>query len=215
MFRESLLVSIALLNLVSFASAQDTIFVPCWSGPHSENYRTRNVKSPTITSGSGQKAYVSVKSTASGRSCRNSTKLFVAGPTGGFRKVFDLEPNETDDGNGMRLIGWNRKGTNLLAELTRWTYGTDTGVDRDVIIYDSGSRRISRFDVAESLSRYFGSDCAFEFETKAWHEPGAVVVAVRVYKDNYLDETVKSCVQQPTNLIVELSTGAISQVPSR
>ena len=93
-----------------------------------------------------------------------------------------LEPNETDDGNGMRLIGWSRKGTKLLAELARWTYGTDTGMDRDVIVYDSTSGKISKFDVAESLSRHFGSDCAFEFETKAWHEPGAVVVAVRVYK---------------------------------
>ncbi len=48
------------------------------------------------------------------------------------------------------------------------------------------------------------------FETKAWHEPGAVVVAVRVVKENYLGESVKSCVQQPTNLIVELATGAVS-----
>jgi hypothetical protein len=129
--------------------------------------------------------------------------------------VFEQQPNETDDGNGMRLIGWNRKGTNLLAELGRWTYGTDTGMDRDVIVYDSRSGKISKFDVAESLSRHFGNGCAFEFTTKGWHEPGAVVVAVRVYRDNYLDETVKSCVQQTTNLIVELSTGAVSQVSSR
>lgn len=214
MFRESLLVSVALLNLVSFASSQDTIFVSCWSGPRSDTFRTRSVKSPTISSGTGQKAYVSVKTTASGRSCRNNTKLFVAGPTGEFRKAFELEPNETDDGNGMRLIGWSRGGTKLLAELTRWTYGSDTGMDRDVIVYDSGARRISKFDVAESLATHFGQDCAFDFETKAWHEPGAVVVAVRVYKDN-LDETLKSCVQQPTNLIVELATGAVSQASSR
>jgi hypothetical protein len=215
MFRESLLVSIVLLNLVSFASAQDTIFVPCWSGSHSQNYRTRSVKSPTITSAAGQKAFVSVKSTASGGPCLNSTKLFVAGPTGGFQNVFEVEPTQTDDGNGMRLIGWNRKGTKLLAELERWTFGTDTGMDRDVIVYDSTSAKISKFDVAESLSRHFGSDCAFEFEKKAWHEPCAVVVAVREYKDDYLDESVKSCVQGPTNLIVELATGAVSQVSSR
>ena len=111
----------------------------------------------------------------------------------------------------MRLIGWSRGGTELLAELGRWTYGSDTGMDRDVIIYDSQSGKISKFDVAESLSRHFGGSCAFEFETKAWHEPGDVVVAVRAYKD-FLDETLKSCVQQPTNLIVDLSTGAISRV---
>jgi hypothetical protein len=133
MFRGSLRVSVALLSLVSFASAQDTIFVFCWSGPRSDNYRTRNVKSPTISSGTGQRAYVSVKSTASGRACLNITKLFVAGPTGDFRRVFEAEPNQADDGNGMRLIGWNRAGTKLLAELGRWTYGTDAGIARDVI----------------------------------------------------------------------------------
>jgi hypothetical protein len=213
MFHESLLVYVALLNLVSFASGQDTIFVSCWSGPRSDTYRTRCVKSPTITSATGQKAYVSVKSTASGGACLNSTKLFVAGPTGAFRKVFDLEPNETDDGNGTRLIGWNRKGTKLLAELGRWTYGTDTGMDRDVIVYDSGSRRISKFDVAESLWRHFGSDCAFEFETKAWHEPGAVVVEVTEYKDPGPDG-VKSCVQRPTQFSVNLNTGGTKPLRS-
>ncbi|HEY4931919.1 MAG TPA: hypothetical protein VII23_10135 [Terriglobales bacterium] len=211
MFRGSLLVSVALLSLVSFASAQDTIFVSCWSGPRSDNYRTRNVKSPTISSETAQKAYVSVKSTASGHACLNSTKLFVAGPTGEFRKVFQVEPNQGDDGNGMRLIGWNRVGTKLLAELGRWTYGSDTGMDRDVIIYDSQSGKLSKFDVAESLSRHFGNGCAFEFATKGWYETGDVVVEVTENRDSE-DDDVKSCVQRATRFVVNLDTGAVNKL---
>ena len=114
----------------------------------------------------------------------------------------------------MRLIGWNRKGTELLAELTRWTNGSDAGMDRDVIIYDSLSGKISKFDLAESLSRHFGDGCAFEFRTKGWHEPGDVVVEVNENKDSE-DDGVKSCVQQATRFVVNLNTGAANPLQSR
>jgi len=211
MFRVSLLVSVALLSLVSFASAQDTIFVSCWSGPRSENYRSRDVRGPTIASGTGQKAYVTVKATATGGGCRNETKLFTAGPTGGFRKIFEAKSNQTDDGNGMRLIGWSRDGTKLLAELGRWTHESDVPMDRQVVTYDSGSGKISQFDVAEGLSKHFGRGCAFEFATKGWHETDDVVVEVTEDKDSEADG-IKSCVRRATRFVVNLDTGATNKL---
>ena len=215
MFRERLLVSVALLNLVSFPSAQDTIFVSCWSRKHPEIYRSTRVRSAVVSSVTGERAYVTMAARADVGRCSNVTALYVAGPTGEFRKVFEAQPTKTDDGNGMRLIGWDRRGDKLLAELGRWPYGTDLGMAQELIVYDAKSTKVSHVDVEAALSKYFTQDCAFEFETKAWDGPGADVVAVREYKDNYLDETVKSCVQQPTNLIVELATGAVNPMPSR
>lgn len=36
----------------------------------------------------------------------------------------------TEDGNGIRLVGWSRDGKRLLAELTEWAYGSDAPLGR-------------------------------------------------------------------------------------
>ena len=212
MFRNRLIVVFAFFQMVSFATAQDAIFVSCWTGKNSEIYRSTKVKSAVVSSVTGERAYVTMAARADTGNCSNVTQLYVAGQAGEFRKVFEARPTETDAGNGIRLIGWNRRGGKLLAELARWPYGSDIGITRELIVYDARSSKVSRVDIEAALSRHFTDDCAFEFETKAWQEPNAAVVEVREYKDNYLDETIKSCVQKPTTLIVELSTGAVSQV---
>jgi hypothetical protein len=217
MFRTRLIVGFALVQMVSFATAQDTIVVSCCSGKNCDILRARKVKGAVISSATGKRAYVLVSAnTPSSGSCSNVTQLFISGRTGEFHKVFEAQPTQTDDGtddgNGMRLIGWNRSGTKLMAELGRFAYGTDTGMSREIIIYNATTAKVSHVDVEAALSKYFTQGCAFRFATKAWHEPNAAVVEVREYRDNYLDETIKSCVQQPSSLIVELSTGAVSQV---
>ena len=142
------------------------------------------------------------------------TRLFVTGPTGEFHQVFAATPTKSDDGNGMRLIGWNRTGNELLAELGRWPYGSDVPMDRELILYDARTSKISHVEVEAALSKHFGAHCAFDFETKAWYEPDSAVVLVRVYGDSG-DENLKSCVQRPTRLAINLSTGAVSSMPTR
>ncbi len=201
--------------MVSLASAQDTIFVSCWTGKHSEIYRSTKVKSAVVSSATGERAYATTAARADTGNCSNVTQLYVAGQAGEFRKVFEARPTETDAGNGMRLIGWDRRGGKLLAELARWPYGSDIGITKELIVYDARSSKVSHVDVEAALSKYFRGDCAFEFEAKAWLGAGAAIVRVREYKDNYSDETVKSCVQRPTELIVDLASGAVSPVPGR
>jgi len=48
MSRTWLKVPLAFVQMVSFATAQDTIFMSCWSGKNSEIYRAEEVKSPCI-----------------------------------------------------------------------------------------------------------------------------------------------------------------------
>ena len=45
------------------------------------------------------------------------------GSNGEFRKVFEAESTKSDDGDGMQVIGWNRGGTKLMAELGRFARG--------------------------------------------------------------------------------------------
>ncbi len=145
-----LLVSVAsLLHLVSLASAQSTVYVPCWTERKPQIYRSTQVKGTVVSSATGERAYVTVAARADGGSCSNVTRLYVAGPAGEFRKVFEAQPTKTDDGNGMRLIGWNRSGRKLLAELGRWPYGTDVGMGRELIVYDAKSR--ARFRTSISM----------------------------------------------------------------
>jgi hypothetical protein len=219
MSRTRLILALVIVQVVAYAAAQDTIFVSCWTGVHSEIFRARKVRGPVISSATGEQAYVLVSAnTPSSGACSNVTQLFVSRRAGKFHKVFEAQPTKTDDGtddgNGMRLIGWNRSGTWLMAELGRFAYGTDTGMSREIIIYDAAYGKVSHVDVESALSKHFGEDCAFDFETRAWHEPDSAVVAVREYR-NFEDNTVKSCVQRPTQFVVNLSTGVVSSMPSR
>jgi hypothetical protein len=214
MFGNRVVVVFAFLQMVSFATAQDAIFVSCWTGNNSEVYRGTKVKSAVVSSSSGHRAYVTVVARANGGACSNVTQLYVAERAGEFRKVFEAQPTKRDDGNGMRLIGWDRQGIRLLAELGRFTYGTDDGISKELIVYSAKLNKLSHVDVEDALAKYFSQDCAFEFETKAWHGPGAAVVEVREFKD-VLGETSKSCVQQPTQLVVDLANGHVSPMPSR
>lgn len=219
MFRTRLMVVLAFVQMVSFATAQDTIFVPCCSGKNCEIFRARKVKGAVISSATGERAYVLVSAnTPSSGACSNVTQLFVSGRTGEFHKVFEAQPTKTDDGtddgNGMRLIGWNRSGTKLMAELGRFAYGTDTGMSREIIIYDATSGKVSHVDIEKALSKHFGVGCAFDFETQAWLDFDSASVQVREFKEDW-DGSQKSCVQRPTQLAVNLSTGAVSTIPIR
>lgn len=209
-----LLVVFALLQMVSFAMAQDTVFVPCRTGSNQQVSQSRIVKGPIVSSATGNRAYVTVNARVVGSACSNVTQLYVAGPAGEFKKVYEAQPMKTDDGNGMRLVGWNRSGTKLMAELGRFTYGTDTGMSTEVIVYDATASKVSHFDVEAALAKHFGEDCAFVPETEGWLEPDSAAVRVREYKEDW-DENRKSCVQRLTQFAVNLSTGAVSAMPRR
>jgi hypothetical protein len=94
-------------------------------------YQAKEVKRAVRSSATGERVYVAVRAHAEGGACANVAQLFVSGRTGEFRKVFEAEPTKSDDGNGMRLIGWNREGTRLMAELGRFAYGSDALMSRE------------------------------------------------------------------------------------
>ncbi|HZD31717.1 MAG TPA: hypothetical protein VE779_08645, partial [Candidatus Angelobacter sp.] len=100
MVRKRFLVGFVFCQMVSFAIAQDTIFVSCWSGKHADVYRERTVRGNMVSSSTGNRAYVTVSAKTNGGGCQNVTRLMVAGPTGSFHRAFEAKPTETDDGNG-------------------------------------------------------------------------------------------------------------------
>ena len=122
MSRARLKVIFAFFQMISFATAQDESFV-CWSAKNPEVYQAKEVKSAVRSSATRERAYVAVRAHAEGGACSHEMQLFVSGRTVEFRKVFEAEPAKLDDGNDMRLIGWNREGTKLRAELGRFALG--------------------------------------------------------------------------------------------
>ena len=87
-------------------------------------------------------------------------------------------------------------------------------MSREIIIYDVTTGEVSQVDVEHALSQHLGEDSAFVFETKAWLDLDSAAVQVREFKEDW-DESVKSCVQPPTQLAINLSTGVFSPTPSR
>lgn len=183
----------------------DLSFVSCWSKDSASYPVSRFVKSEVVTSRSYWRAYATVKANAYDGSCQNATNLYVASPAGAFVRVFRQLPLATQDGNGIRILGWSPSGAKLLAEVTDWAYGSDAGPNRAVLIYDSHG--IQKPDLGASLEKRFDKHCLFDYSVIGWQSESTIILHVRPFRE-VLDDR-PSCVDQPTSFVYQMERGAL------
>jgi hypothetical protein len=176
-----------------------------WSKPAARSARTHVVRSPK-----GFLAYGEVKVAAKNDDCENTTTLYVAAGEGKeFRSVYKKEGS----GNGIRIIGWSPGGDQLLAEVTSWTYETDTGFEYTPVVYDATTSTAQENSALEkALIDHLGKDCSFEHNLTHWKTNRQVLVKVSPYQavdgsDEY------SCVKQPKLLLYDLQTNSLIPFP--
>jgi hypothetical protein len=176
-----------------------------WSKPAARSARTSVVRSPK-----GFLAYGEVKVTVQSDDCENTTTLFVATGEGKeFKSVYKKEGS----GNGIRIIGWSPDGDHLLAEVTSWTYETDTGFEYTPVIYDAATSTAQENSALEkALMDHLGKDCSFEHNLTHWKTNRQVLVKVSPYQDvDGSDEY--SCVKQPKLFLYDLQTNSLIPFP--
>lgn len=120
-------------------SPTNTYWVTCGKDPP---YHSRTATSPPLVSPDKLKrAFARVAATTTGlNSCSSESKLFFRGPHDRSFRVIYLIPSTVSEGmNGLRLVDWSPDSQYLVFETIRWQEGTDSGVDTDVVSYDSNS----------------------------------------------------------------------------
>ena len=119
-------------------SATNPTYLSCtfWTGKAWSKPAARSARTPVARSPRGFLAYGEVKVEVQNDDCGNTTTLYVAAGEGKeFRNVYKKDGG----GNGIRTIGWSPDGDHLLAEVTLWTYESDTGFEYTPVIYDAAT----------------------------------------------------------------------------
>jgi hypothetical protein len=193
-------------------SATNPTYLSCtfWTGKAWSKPAARSARTPVVRSPKGFLAYGEVKVAVQNDDCENTTKLYVAAGEGKeFRSVYKKEGS----GNGIRIIGWSPGGDHLLAEITLWTYETDTGFEYTPVIYDAAtSTAQENWALEKALMGYLGKDCSFEHNLTHWKTNRQVLVKVSPYRavdgsDEY------PCVKQPKLLLYDLQTNSLFPFP--
>ena len=194
-------------------SGTNPTYLSCtfWTGKAWSKPVARSARTPVVRSSKGFLAYGEVKVSVQNDDCENTTTLYVAAGEGKeFRSVYKKEGG----GNGIRIIGWSPAGDHLLAEVTSWTYETDTGFEYTPVIYDSATSKAQENSALEkALIDHLGKDCSFEHNLTQWKTNCQVLVRVSPYQSvDGSDEY--SCVKQPKLLLYDLQTNSLIPFPS-
>ena len=122
-------------------SATNPTYLSCtfWTGKAWSKPAARSARTPVTRSPRGFLAYGAVKVEVQNDDCENTTTLYVAAGEGKeFRNVYKKDGG----GNGIRIIGWSPDGDHLPAEVTLWTYESDTGFEYTPVIYDAATSTV-------------------------------------------------------------------------
>jgi len=200
----TILMVLLLLALVAEAQAANLSFVSCWPKKQQSDPVSRLMKSHTVTSRSHWRAYATVDANANNGACQNTTRLYIASPGHNFAAVLTISPAGTQNGNGIRVVGWSPTGEQLLLETTSWAYNSDATPDVAVLIYDT-RKGVQKPDVIKGLLEYFGSRCAFGYSVVGWQSERSIVLRVRPFREALDDDP--SCVERPIVFDYELDHG--------
>jgi hypothetical protein len=200
--------------------ADNPEFVTCGEKPP---FASRTARGDTLVAPDQKhRAYTEVEATAlyaqrptgySGPLCINNSRLFVAAETGEFRLRFLQEPADVENGNSLRLIDWSADSRRLLAEVTEWQY-EQPGLNRSPLIFDSRTGTFQQPDLARSLAKAYGRDCAMNLRVLGFGMQGTIVIEGQPLTPEE-EEVVgtSSCAKKKTFFELDRATENLVSVP--
>jgi hypothetical protein len=189
--------------VTAHAATTDLSFVSCWPKNQQSNPVSHSVKSEIVASRAHWRAYATVTTNAANGSCQNTTQLYVASPGHDFVPIFRQAAIGTQDGNGIRILGWSPNGKKLLVETTDWAYGSDAELNRAVLVYDA-EHAVQTPDVGRSLDERFGGRCLFDYSVIGWKSDLTIVLHVRPFREHWDDRP--SCVTRTTAFVYQIDS---------
>lgn len=194
-----------------------TRYVECVRNDKGVDLASRKVRTPSIVSKRGDRAFAVVAADLD-RGCSNTSMLYVAEPHSSFRLVFaqDVERNADStisDGNGIEAILWSPSGKRLLAQVPQWTMASDADWDMKYILFSAGDWKAHEVPASDSIWSHFNRECAARLETEGWIDDDHVELIVKYLFSTDVEgepDGTPSCVQKPMRFSFDVRTG-ISQ----
>lgn len=161
-------------------NAYDVSYLSCWQGRDNTDFTSRQERTAVLASRIGAKAFGAVVASAAGTgSCQNTTTLFASDGKTAPSNVYQVTPEGTQDGNGIRLVAWSPSGRKLLTEITSWAYGSDAGLGKLFIVYDVVTMHASELPVNPMVAKALGDKCDFDVSAARWISDSEVLLRAR------------------------------------
>jgi hypothetical protein len=123
-------------------------------------------------------AFVRVTASPDGM-CSNRSELLVRRRGDrSFRVVHTVTPSEFRRGNGLKPVDWSPGGRYLVLDLIEWQYGSDSPVDRNVVLYDSTQNQVRVVDT-DHVFEGEPKDCLTEVRALGFRDEAAIMVRVK------------------------------------
>ena len=185
----------------------------CWEGRAHTSFQSRQEKTPIMKS-TGGFAYAEIFAEASavsdtGQFCKNKAELFYSKTGSDYKLVYEKDGLE-DQGVGMRVIGWSRRGGQLLVELTVWGYDTEADPTRSALVYDSDTAQVKELPLSDAFERVLGKDCEFDSTLIGWGSNDNVLIRVtKTPSTSRYEQTF--CVERPTVYSFNMHDGSMQK----
>lgn len=217
--RACLLLWISQALLAQVGPLNTTRYVNCVRDGKGQDVASRTVRTPVFKSKQESRAYGVVIARHSAIGCQNITSVYISDRGDRFRAVFHQHPEPRPDGtvydgNGIEAIRWSPSGKLVLAELSQWTWGTDSGWNIKYLIATVGERIAREIQVGDAVAKQFRHPCAREVKSKGWLDDKQIEIEVSPAKDVDEEGTpggLPSCVQKPTRFRFNVVSGTLAQ----
>jgi hypothetical protein len=196
-------------------SATNTAYLSCtvWTGKEWSKPTARSARTPVKQSPKGYRAYGEVSATVDGDDCDNTSSLYVAAP--GAKEFKVVYTTSQGGGNGIHLLDWSPNGNQLLAEVTSWTYESDSGFGYLPLIYNSSSNSARELEAMDkTLTRFFGANCDFQDNVRGWRNDEQLLVRVSPPLTTEEDEEY-FCVKRPRLFAYDLQKDTLQSISTK
>jgi hypothetical protein len=177
-------IGFSFLLLTSFwANAQETLTFLC-----NEQAKLTQIRSRVSYSNDKKwRAYVDVKARGD-LGCVHTTELWVGPADGPYRIAFVIPPESYAYGNGMKILGWEKSGSVLLARTDQWQEGSDALDTEGVLAIDASSGLVYTPDLSAMMAGRLKNDrCYMRILDAALGPSRGVNIIVRAQFKTFID----------------------------
>jgi hypothetical protein len=164
------LITISLLLQTEYLHAQitelPTAYVDCVMNAQRQDIASRKLRSPTVASKAGSRAFAVVSGDLEPE-CHNTSMIYVAEKSVPFRLVYQFNAEKYQLGNGVSQLLWSPRGDRLLVLIKTWQYASDAGLDTRMILYET-TQKAKEIALLPAIQKWVSEDCNYDLKAADW-----------------------------------------------
>jgi hypothetical protein len=220
MFFRAATVAFFFWGAFAVASKLPTQYVDCVNDSKGQPIASRQVKSPVITSTSGDHVYAVVVAKQVSQRCEITAIIYMASGKGPYRQIFRRgqirNADGTFDDNGIQELAWSPSGKHLLAVIFRSRFASDADVKPDYLLFSTGRAHFLTIRPEDAVHRRFKTDCTAEIELSGWLDDSHLLMTAKPFvmtDEEGVPDKTPPCGETVSKFSFDTDSGAFKKLP--